>query len=129
MRLCLAGVALAALLPLCGCGGGDRPKLVTVSGKVVRGGEPVLPGSVIFHPAPGHTYNGDRPSTVLQTGGTFVMQTYPHGDGVPPGKYKVTLSPDLAGRLKKPEYGDPARTPWSVDVPDAGLTDQVLDVK
>jgi hypothetical protein len=130
MRAWIRGAVFAALLLTgLGCGGGDRPKLVPVTGKVVRNGQPVLPGNVVFHPEPGLSYNGDRPSCQLQTGGTFTMLTYPHGEGVPPGKYKVTLSPDLAARIKKPEYGDPAKTPWAVDVPDTGLPDHVLEVK
>jgi hypothetical protein len=48
---------------------------------------------------------------------------------MPPGKYKVTLSPDLAGRMGKPQLGDVTKTPWSVEIPDAGLKDHVFEVK
>ena len=53
----------------------------------------------------------------------------PFGDGAKPGKYRVVLSSALANGIGKPAYGDPAKTPWAVDVPDTGLTDQVLEVK
>jgi hypothetical protein len=57
------------------------------------------------------------------------MRTYPHGQGVPPGAYKVTLSPELANRIRRPKYADPKTTPLSALVPDAGLTDHVFEVK
>ena len=39
-----------------------------------------------------------------------------HAD-LPPGAYKVTLSPELARRIQLPAYADPARTPLRLDVP------------
>jgi hypothetical protein len=48
---------------------------------------------------------------------------------VPPGTYKVTLSPELASRIGRPVYGDPKKTPLQVTVPDAGLADQVFEIK
>lgn len=35
----------------------------------------------------------------------------------------------LAKRVGKPQYADPKQTPWQIDVPAAGLTDQLFDVK
>ena len=57
------------------------------------------------------------------------MRTYPFGDGVPPGSYKVTLSPELANRLKLPDYGDAAKTPWKLDVPESGVPDRTFEAK
>lgn len=117
------------LLLAAGCGGGDRPKLVTVTGKVLHKGQPLTAGSVTFHPVPGVTYNGDRPSSVLQVDGSFTMQTYPHGDGAPPGSYKVTLSNELATRIKLPNYANAEKTPLKIDIPDAGVSGHTFDVK
>jgi len=57
------------------------------------------------------------------------MRTYPYGDGVPPGKYKVTFAKELANRINLPEFGDPAKTPISLTVPDDGLRDIIVEAK
>ena len=121
---------LAALLGVAvvGCGP-DKPKLVTVTGKVVFKNEPLTAGSIWFVPDSGNAYQGEKPSCQLQLDGSFTMRTYPFGDGVPPGAYKVMLSPELANRIKKPEYGDAAKTPLTLTVPDVGVRDHVIDVK
>lgn len=126
MRLICCALAATALAAA-GCG--NKPKLVPVSGKVVQGGQPVIAGSIYFHPTPENPYQGQTPSCQLGLDGTFTMRTYPYGQGVPLGAYKVTLAPELATRLGKPDYADPAKTPWSVTVPDAGLADQTFEVK
>ena len=121
---------LAAFLGVAvvGCGS-DKPKLVTVTGKVVFKNEPLTAGSIWFVPDLGNAYQGEKPSCQLQLDGSFTMRTYPFGDGVPPGAYKVMLSPELANRIKKPEYGDAAKTPLTLTVPDVGVRDHVIDVK
>ncbi|MBX9580696.1 MAG: hypothetical protein K2X87_10345 [Gemmataceae bacterium] len=127
-------VRLIGLLPLAaglllasGCS--DKPKLVPVAGTVTLKGGPVTAGSIWFTPDPANPYRGEKPSCQLQLDGSFVMRTYPWGDGVPPGGYKVTLSLELAKRLNKPAYADPARTPWAVEVSAEGLADKVFEVK
>ena len=110
-------------------GAGNKPKLVSVTGKVTHKGKTVTGGSVWFHPEGGTDDVQERMSGQLQLDGTFTAKTFPHGDGIPPGKYKVTLSPDLAGRAGVPNYGDVTKTPWSVDVPDAGLADHAFEIK
>jgi hypothetical protein len=102
---------------------------VTVTGKVSHNGKPLTAGSIIFHPDAGNAYQKDKPSSLLQVDGSFTMKTFPFGEGVAPGTYKVTLAPELAGRIGRPDYGRPDKTPWSVTVPDAGLTDQKFEVK
>ncbi len=119
---------LAALAVLTGCGG-SKPKLVAVTGKVTHKGNPVTGGSVWFHPAEGNGYQGEKPSGQLQLDGSFTAKSFPHGQGVPPGRYKVTLSPDLGGRIGVPQYGDATRTPWSVEVPGTGLSGHVFEIK
>jgi hypothetical protein len=122
-----AALALAVAAAV-GCGG-DKPKLVPVTGKVTYKNEPVTAGTITFHPDPANAYTKDSPSSLLQTDGSFTMRTFPFGDGVAPGRYKVTLSPELAGRVGKPDLGYPEKTPWSVEVPDRGLTGHVFEVK
>lgn len=122
--------ALAALVLLAtGCGK-PAPRLVPVAGKVVQaGGQPVAAGTITFYPQGDTLDQGSPPSCQLAADGSFALKTYPFGDGAPPGRYKVTLDSTLAGRLKKPLYADPGKTPWLVTVPDAGVTDLTLEVK
>ena len=125
MRKLLCGVLLVVAV---GCGG-DRPKLVTVTGTIKMDGKGLVGGSLTFHPESGVQEKGDRPSCQLQADGSFTVQTYPYGDGMPPGAYRVTLSPELAGRIKRPQCGDAAKTPLRIDVPADGKRDHVFDVK
>ena len=114
-------------MSLAGCG--SKSKLVGVTGKVTKGGQAVTGGSLWFHPEGGSEGKSERMSGQLQTDGTFTARTYPHGDGIPPGNYKVTLSPDLAARINAVRYADVTKTPWAVTVPDSGLKDQHFEVK
>lgn len=104
-----------------GCGS-DSPTLVEVSGRVTLAGEPLTAGSITFHPAANNTFQRDAPSSQLQLDGSFRMKTYPWGYGVPPGDYAVTLSPELAGRIKRPEFGELDRTTLKITVPATPLT-------
>lgn len=122
-------VAIAATLAATAGCGEAKPKLVAVRGKVVFDGKPLSAGSLTFHPEGGTVEKGDRPSCQLQADGSFTAQTFPYGDGMLPGAYKVTLDSGLAGRIKKPDYADPQKTPWKVTVTEGGLADQVLEVK
>lgn len=119
--------SVVVVLVVAGCGG--RPNTAPVTGRVVCKDKAVTAGSIWFHAAGEKAWAGERPSCQLQLDGSFTMRTYPYGTGVPPGAYKVTLSPELAGRLGRPGYGDPDKTPWAVEVPDAGLADHVFEVK
>jgi len=123
----IAPFALASLF-LGGCGP-EKPKMVNFSGKVIHQGKGVTAGSIHFFPESSNSYQKDNPSSILQLDGSFTAKTFPFGDGIPPGTYKVTLAPAVASRLNAPSYADPAKTPWTVEVPDAGLKDKVLEVK
>ncbi len=124
----LAPSAFVLLAFLVGCK--DKPTLVKVTGKVVDAkGVALTAGSIYFHPAPGNPYAGQQPSCQLGEDGSFTMRTFPYGEGIPPGTWKVTLSPDLASRIRKPDYADPAKTAWTVEVPAEGLRDVVLEAK
>jgi hypothetical protein len=111
-----------------GCGK-DRPKLVQASGNVTHKGEPLTAGSIIFHPDKSNSFLKDQPSSLLQLDGKFTMKTFPYGEGVSPGKYRVTLAPELAGRLRMPKLAKPETTPWVVEIPDSGKNDIALEAK
>ena len=42
---------------------------------------------------------------------------------------RLALSPDLAGRIGAPKYGDATKSPWSIDIPDSGLAGHTFEVK
>ncbi|MEO2091269.1 MAG: hypothetical protein ABGY75_17550, partial [Gemmataceae bacterium] len=90
-------IAVPLLLAV-GCGE-KPPALVPVTGKVVMNDQPLTAGSIYLHPAATNDYQKDKPSSLLQLDGSFSVKTFPFGDGVPPGTYKVTLAPELAGRV------------------------------
>jgi hypothetical protein len=121
-------IALVIALALIGCGD-DRPTLVPVTGKVLIDGKPVTAGAIIFHPQAGNPYLKDKPSSLLQLDGSFTMKTFPFGEGVSPGPYKITLAPEVASRIARPSYADPLKTPWAITVPDEGIADRTLEVQ
>ena len=120
---------MAAMPFVMGCAGEPPPKLVPVTGKVMMDGKPLTAGSISFHPDTSNSFQKDNPSSVLQVDGSFKMATYPFGEGVSPGKYKVTVSAELANRVKKPQFGRVDKTPWSIEVPESGVTDHTFEVK
>ena len=124
MRPALACVLFA----LAGCGE-KGPALVPAAGRATVDGQPLVGGSLTFHPESGTQAQGDKPSAQLQADGSFTMQTYPFGAGVVAGAYRVTLSRELAGRLKKPDLADPEKTKLRIDVPPGGVRDHVFDIK
>src|SRR5262249_44907548 len=113
------------LLLLSGCGGSDGKggKLVPASGRVLFKGQGVTAASIYFLPDADRGNNGSMGSAILQEDGSFTMTTYPKGDGVMPGAYKVTL--DLGRRPEKEldKYRRVETTPLKVDVPEEGVTD------
>lgn len=130
VKCCCAGLQFVCLclgLLLAGCDDG-RPVLVEATGRVLLRGAGVTAGSIVFHPDAGNAFQGDAPSSQLQLDGSFLMQTYPWGEGVAAGRYRVTLSPQLAGRLGLPEYADPAKSPLQVEVTSAGLRGHVIEL-
>lgn len=119
-------VGLLGMMSGCGQSG---PELASVSGKVIVDGNPVTGGAIIFCPDSANSFAQDRPSSLLNLDGTFMMKTYPFGEGVAPGRYKVILAPELASRLKKPKYAHPDQTPWEIEVPETGVTNHTFEVK
>ncbi len=118
----------AVVLAVAGCGE-KGPALVPAAGRATVDGQPLVGGSLTFHPESGAQAQGDRPSAQLQADGTFTMQTYPYGPGVVAGAYRVTLSRELAGRIKRPDLADPAKTKLRIDVPAGGVSDHVIEIK
>ena len=106
----------------------DKPKLVKVNGKITFNGQPLTAGSINFHPASTNTFTKDNPSSILQEDGSFNMKTFPYGDGVSPGEYKITLAPQLASRISLPNLAYPEKTKAKITVPETGLENFILDV-
>lgn len=123
----LVTMLLLSLL-LLGCGQ-PKPNMVPVTGKVTKAGQPVTAGSIYLHAASADAYQKDTPSSMLQLDGSFTIKTFPFGEGVPPGDYKVTLSPELASRLKLPQHGTVTETPLTITVPPEGLSNWLIDLK
>lgn len=118
---------LTTSLAICGCGE-PKPTLVSVTGKVTKDGQTVTAGSIYLHAASSEAYQKDSPSSMLQLDGSFSIKTFPFGDGVPPGDYKVTLSPELATRLKLPTLGKAAETPLTIRIPPEGLSNWLIEL-
>lgn len=112
-----------------GCADPNRPNLVTAAGEVMFKGKPLTAGSIIFFPEKDAEYQADSPTSLLQIDGTFTMKTYPFGEGVAPGTYKVCLNKSLASAIQLPAYGDPQRTPWKVEIPPTGDPGILLQVE
>ena len=68
-----------------GCGH-SGPKLIPVSGKVIKAGKGVAGAGVLFTPDSG------RPAeAITEADGSFVLRTLVPGDGALPGMHKVTV--------------------------------------
>lgn len=131
-----------ALMPV-GCA--RAPKLVKVTGRVqYADGKPVTAASIVFTPEGtgtgqtpvplpegGEVVDGPLGATgMLNTDGSFVLRTYPYGDGAKVGKYRVTVS--LGHGAKTPalaRYTKLSNTPLVQEVPPEGLTDLVITLK
>jgi len=126
-RCRLRWLLVPGLLCLAGCGSGDPFSYVRVSGKVTyEDGTPipVEPLVLTFHPQDGQldakTYPKSGMAIARKDDGSFSeITSHKPGDGLVPGRHKVTLT-DLDGRpldarLVPPAYADPATTPLEVD--------------
>ncbi len=125
--LLLPSLFLGAL----GCGQEQPPfPLVSATGKVtLKDGTPVTAGAIYFCPEGTSSYTPESSSSLLQKDGSFTVKTFPWGNGIPAGKYKVVLADELAGRLSKPKYGRVEETPWQIDVPQEGVKDHTFVVE
>ena len=97
-----------------GCSGGD-PNLSVVNGTVKAKGEPVLSGEVMFYPT-----GGGRPAVgLIGPDGRYELTSFNKGDGVTPGRHKVTIN---ANKLDRPNN---APSPTSVEEETAAYMDGV----
>jgi hypothetical protein len=118
------GAALAALITLAGCQGGER--LIPVEGQVTVGDEPLTSGTVVLRPdqARGNT-SLHEPRGEIE-GGRYKVVTGSQSVGAPPGWYKVTVyatvkinpqDPYSAERfLTDKKYADPATSGLEFEV-------------
>jgi hypothetical protein len=127
------GFAFLLTCSLAGCG----DNLVSVGGTATLDGEKMTKGSVTFHPV------GEGPlgQGQIQSDGTFTISTASK-EGLPPGKYKVTVvatedpppAPEGPGAVEvapksllPPKYGNPKTTDIEFDIPSSGAKD--LEIK
>lgn len=114
---------------LAGCSGGER--LAPVSGKVTMNGQPLVLGSVVFHPdaEKGNTRT-EEVRGQLGADGKYEMKVGTRS-GAPAGWYKVTIhafpapGPEQKGPpepLGDERYRDPAKSGLSVQVVDNPAT-------
>jgi len=87
-----AATCLAALVVFSGCGS-DRPQTIPIRGRVTfEGGPPPAPGVLYFtsdDPAEGFPR---RPASAdFDVEGRFEVKSWDAGDGLVPGRYKVTV--------------------------------------
>jgi hypothetical protein len=122
-----AGVLVVVLL--CGCSsGGARVKLAPVRGRVLYTNQAVTAAEIYFLPDASKGNSGTMASAILQEDGSFTMTTYPQGDGVAPGAYKVTLGLGRRQDRELNRYRKVETTPLEFDVPEEGLTDLLIEL-
>jgi hypothetical protein len=121
---CLLGLVLL----LGGCSVSSGPKLAPVRGRVSYKNAAVTGTNIYFMPDADKGNNGEMATAIVQEDGSFTLSTYPRGDGVAPGAYRVTL--DLPRRPEKDlaPYRKVETTPLHFDVPEEGLTDLDIDL-
>lgn len=124
--------ALAALWCCAGCDSGN-PETIPVVGQVtLNGGRMPAKGTVHFLPEPaaGTADGRNRPALAhFDQSGQFSATTWERGDGLRPGKYRVTVecwkeSPSMSSQgvsYVDPKYLNPAQSGLSLEVaPDEG---------
>lgn len=127
-----------ALSLLAGCGDGDPFTYVPVSGKLAyEDGTPIPAGGIrlqffLQDTAP---INGAYPrpaaADVDQTGGFSRVTSYKYGDGLAPGKHKVSIdyATDAKGKLLVPkDYTHGGTTPLIVEITEDSA-DAPLEIK
>ncbi|OWK41600.1 hypothetical protein [Fimbriiglobus ruber] len=126
-RAAVGGLFLA-LVAGCGSSDGRGVKLAPVTGRVVFKNEGVTAATIFLQPDVEKGNQGEMASAILQLDGSFKMET-PRGEGVVPGAYKITL--DLGRRPEKEllPYRNVKTTPLTVDVPEGGLSDYLIELK
>jgi hypothetical protein len=107
---------------LSGCGGKSSGSMVPLSGKVFVGSEQIMSGNVTLIPTESGSANRALSAGQIKNG---VYTIYTDGkEGAPPGKYKITVTPEMKPSAdgKKPEppwdpkYSDQKETTLTVDL-------------
>lgn len=124
-----AGLLALALAAGCGSSDGGGPKLAPVTGRILYKNEGVTAASIYFMPDAEKGNRGEMASAILQADGSFSMVTNPDRPGVIPGAYKIKL--DLGRRPDKEldKYRDVKTTTLSINVPEEGVQDKVIELK
>ena len=121
---CLLMLVLTVALP--SCGRQSALNLVTVRGRVMYHGRglPMATVQLLADVSKGT----QAPTAVGQTeeDGSIRLQTPPHGIGVVPGHYKVTVQ-QYSSAIPA-IYGNAAKTPLHLEVPPSGLPDWNLTI-
>ncbi|MCI0639652.1 MAG: carboxypeptidase-like regulatory domain-containing protein [Gemmataceae bacterium] len=133
-KILSAGFPLGLAFLLIGCGGGshsgpEKQATVPTNGILTYRGKAVPNASVVFQ-----ALDGKVSAHGLTDGaGTFRLSTYGAQDGIPPGRYKVTVA---AGVVKETEPGvlpdEPEggfKSPVPIKYANPTTTDIVLEVK
>ncbi len=84
---CVAWSTVVAAVCVSGCGGGDGLNRKELSGSATSDGSPIPNGSISFEPLQA----GGISSGGVITSGKFKIEKK---DGLPPGKYRVTMTGD-----------------------------------
>lgn len=107
---CTSCILVVGLLGV-GCGGGSGPQKYRVTGTVQYKGTPLAGGSIDFIPE-----EGDRTGTVSTEvkAGKF---EFPKANGVPAGKYKVSITAGFSGPPPNPS-GEDKGGPRIVELPE-----------
>jgi hypothetical protein len=93
-------LAVAAILACNGCNA--RPKLCPLSGRVTFKGQPVAEGFIRFS----NPQAGVDMTASLRSDGAYEA-AMSQGAGLPPGRYKVAVTPPLAQMPSDPSKGMP----------------------
>lgn len=119
-----------AALVIAGCGGGDRPTVVPVSGAVTRGGQPLAQAEVMFLPEKGAPSSGKTDAN-----GQFTLMFNDGRPGAVPGKHQVLITvpgpelPPPTGQEKTPvSVSPPIQFRKQAEVKPDGDNDVTLDV-
>ena len=108
--------AMLGTFAVVGCGD-NRPRTVTVKTKVIVNGAPATGADVTLHPVQSEWQKNwnHRPFGKVREDGTVSFSTFRPSDGVPPGKYIVTIlwansegeNDRLRGEHSSPERSQP----------------------